>query len=85
LFFVKNLHILTVEEQCLVDGVTQPAALKVHFQLIGGAENHNLKNLVIYFKGADNLIAYINGAVNMRWKLLRLGVSHFVLLRRWVS
>ena len=66
---VQARSALTVEEQKLVDGVTQPAALKVHFQLIGDAENRDAKNLVAYIKGvenrdAENLVAYINGTEN---------------------
>jgi len=56
---------LTVEEQNLVDGVTQPAALKVHFQLIGGAENRDAENLVAYINGAENRDAESRGAENL--------------------
>jgi hypothetical protein len=45
---------LTVEEQNLVDGVTQPAALKVHTQLIGGPKNRDAESLVAYINGVEN-------------------------------
>lgn len=56
---------LTVEEQKLVDGVTQPAALKVHFQLIGGPKNLDAKNLVAYINGAENRNAENRGTENL--------------------
>jgi hypothetical protein len=56
---------LTVEEQKLVDGVTQPGALKVHSQLIGGAKNRDAENLVAYINGAENRDAENRGAENL--------------------
>jgi hypothetical protein len=62
---VQTRSNLTVEEQNLVDGVTQPGALKVHFQLIGGAKNRDAKNLVAYINGTENRDAENRGGENL--------------------
>lgn len=56
---------LTVEEQNLVDSVTQPGALKVDYQLIGSAKYPSIKNLVAYINGAKNPGAKNPGAENL--------------------